>query len=159
MIESIRPTGEVEGIIEHRNGTKEFLSFKNTVLNAGRATLAKSLANQIGDSGFSNYVAYMVFGQGGTSGGSPKYVGAERTSLFSQITGGSKPVIANVDGGQVIFTSVLTFDEFGPGHAPQTIDEMGLRLANNDLYSMVTFPILTKTSSMQITWNWRLTFI
>lgn len=160
MIESqIKTRGDVERIIEYKNGDKEIKWFKNTVLTTGREALAKSLANDIGDS-FSNYVTYMIFGNQGTTGsggGTPKYVPAHRTALFSTPLV-SKSVFSTVDGTQVIFTSVLSFAEFGVTHS-EVIDEMALVLANNDLYSMVTFPRLTKTQEMQITWNWRLNFV
>jgi hypothetical protein len=157
MIELIKIKGDIERVIEYKNGNKEVKYFKNTILTTGRRSLARSLANQIGESGFENYVIAMVFGQGGVSGtDTPKFVGSERTQLYSVVK--SKPVIANVDGTQVIFTSVLSFEEFGPTHL-QPINEAALKLANNDLYSMVTFPQLTKTESMQITWNWRISFI
>jgi len=157
MIESqIKTRGDVERIIEYRNGDKEVKWFRNTILTTGREALAKSLANDIGDS-FTNYVTYMIFGNAGTASGTPKYVESHRTALFSTPLV-SKNVFATTDSTQVIFTSVLSFSEFGTTHS-EVIDEMALVLANNDLYSMVTFPILTKTQEMQITWNWRLNFV
>jgi hypothetical protein len=39
------------------------------------------------------------------------------------------------------------------------LNEMALQMANGDLYSMVSFPDLTKTSEMSIIWNWTLSFI
>jgi len=160
MIESqIKTRGDVERIIEYKNGDKEVKRFRNTILTTGREALAKSLANEIGDS-FTNYVTYMIFGNAGTTGsggGTPKYVEGHRTALFSTPLV-SKGVFATTDSTQVIFTSVLSFSEFGTTHS-EVIDEMALVLANNDLYSMVTFPRLTKTQEMQITWNWRLNFV
>jgi hypothetical protein len=99
----------------------------------------------------------MLFGDGGTSGGTLKYVDTQRTGLFG-ITRASKPVISQIDPNipsQVVFTSVLTFDDAN-GYA---LNEMALQMSNGDLYSMVTFADLNKTSSMQITFNWRLSFV
>ena len=39
------------------------------------------------------------------------------------------------------------------------MNEMALQMANGDLYSMVTFPDLTKTSLMQLTWSWDISFL
>ena len=56
---------------------------------------------------------------------------------------------------QIILTSVLaTGDAVG-----ETLNEMALQMATGDLYSMVTFPDLTKTDQMSIIWNWTLSFI
>jgi len=55
----------------------------------------------------------------------------------------------------VVFTSVLDYDEANGFQ----INEMALQMNNGDLYSMSTFADLNKTSSMQITWNWKLSFV
>ena len=99
----------------------------------------------------------MLFGDGGTSGGTFKTVETQRNGLFG-ITRASKPVISTVDPSiqtQVVFTSVLTFDDAN-GFA---LNEMALQMANGDLYSMVTFADLNKTSNIQVTFNWRLSFV
>jgi hypothetical protein len=99
----------------------------------------------------------MLFGDGGATNGATKYVSSDRNGLFG-ITRASRPVIATVDPNipsQVIFTSVLTFNDAN-GYV---LNEMALQMATGDLYSMVTFPDLTKTSQMQITWSWRLSFV
>lgn len=156
MNESISTTGFVSGTIEYKDGTKKEFSFKNTVLSKGRQALASSLARSFrGEYEF--YISRMIFGNGGTSGGSKKNVNTNRNGLFgSEIA--SKPVLSNVDSvlpNQVIFTSVLRFNEAN-GSA---LNEMALQMANGDLYSMVTFADLNKTSEMQITFNWRLSFV
>ena len=99
----------------------------------------------------------MVFGDGGTQAGAKKYVDTSRNGLFGT-TRASKPVMSSVDSEiptQAMFTSVLKFDEAN-GYA---LNEMGLQMANDDYYSMVTFPDLNKTSEIQITFNWRLSFV
>jgi hypothetical protein len=99
----------------------------------------------------------MLFGDGGTADGSTKFVATSRNGLFG-ITQASKPVVASVDPNipsQVIFTSVIAFSEANGA----VLNEMALQMASGNLYSMVTFPDLTKTAQMQITWNWRLTFV
>jgi len=152
----IRPKGEVEMIIKYRDLPENITSFHNTVLRKGREALASSLANNFGNS-YSFFVNRMLFGDGGTSGGVPKYVDTSRNGLFG-ITRALKPVIVTIDPtlpSQVVFTSVLDYDEANGFQ----INEMALQMNNGDLYSMSTFADLNKTSSMQITWNWKLSFV
>lgn len=154
--EPLQVVGTVERIITHLDGRVERDEIKNTILKLGREALAKSLANSI-SSTYDYYINRMIFGDGGTSGGTLKYVDTQRTGLFG-ITRASKPVISTVDptiSSQVVFTSVLSFDDAN-GYA---LNEMALQMANGDLYSMVTFADLNKTASMQITFNWRLSFV
>lgn len=159
MIEEHDPVtikGVVQMITEFRDGTKETREFPNTILRKGREALARSLANDVGSS-YDYFISRMLFGDGGTSGGTLKSVETQRNGLFG-ITRASKPVISNVDANipsQVIFTSVLTFDDAN-GYA---INEMALQMSNGDLYSMVTFADLNKTEVMQVTFNWRLSFV
>jgi hypothetical protein len=150
----IIPRGEVQIIITDHNSRREVV-VHNAVLKKGRQALAASLANDIGDS-YNFYISRMLFGDGGTTGGVPKYVDAERNGLFG-ITRASKSVASTVDPNntsQVIFTSVLSFNEAN-GHS---LNEMALQMNNGDLYSMTTFADLNKTSSIQITINWRIFF-
>lgn len=156
MNEKVEALGFVSGIIEYKNGDKKDFSFKNTVLSKGRQALASSLANSFNGE-YSFYISRMVFGNGGTSGGSKKYVNTNRNGLFGTEVA-SKPVLSAVDPNlpnQVTFTSVLRFNEAN-GSA---LNEMALKMGSGDLYSMVTFPDLNKTSEMQITFNWRLSFV
>lgn len=154
--EGLKTKGDVQAIIEYKSGEITTIEFPNTVLTTGREALAAGLAHNIGEQ-FNFYITRMLFGDGGTAGGSVKYVNASRNGLFG-VTRASKPVIATVDPNitsQVIFTSVIPFDEAN-GYA---LNEMALKMANNNLYSMVTFPDLTKTSQIQITFNWRISFV
>lgn len=148
--------GDVEIVKEWRNGEKEVCNVRNTILNTGRRALCKSLANIIGE-GYKFYITRMMFGDGGTQSGVKKYVNAGREGLFG-VTRLSKPVIASIDSSmptQVIFTSVITFDEI----VGVTLNEMCLQMADGDLYSMTTFADLNKTEDMQITFNWKLSFV
>jgi len=154
--EPMKPKGVVEAIIEHKDGRKERLEFTNTILTTGKMALANSLANIVDDV-YTFYIMYMIFGTNGVSSEVEKFVPASRTGLFG-VTRVQKPVASQIDPDnptQVIFTSVLTFED-GNGH---DLSEMALVMANGDLYSMVTFPKLHKTDQMQITWNWRLSFV
>jgi hypothetical protein len=152
----LKACGHVQAIIEYESGQKEVIEFPNTVLTKGREALAACLANEI-DTTFNFYVNRMLFGDGGTAAGSTKYVASSRNGLFG-LTQASKPVIASIDPNipsQVVFTSVLTYSEANGA----VLNEMALQMANGDLYSMVTFPDLTKTPQIQITWNWRIFFV
>lgn len=154
--EQVKPTGDVEMIIDYRGGERVIHDFHNTILLTGRRALAKSLANAIGAS-YQFFITRMLFGDGGTSAGVKKFVDVGRNGLFG-VTRLSKPAIANIDNSiptQVILTSVVTFED-AVGVA---LSEMALQMANGDLYSMVTFPDQNKTIDMQITFNWRLNFI
>lgn len=156
--EDLKAVGYVERIIEYRNSPKvERFEHRNTVLRKGRRALALCLANQIGST-FNFFVTRMIFGDGGTTeDGVKKYVNSDRNGLFGT-TRLIKPVLSNIDAAvptQVIFTSVITFDD----PAGMVLNEMALQMSNGDLYSMTTFPDLTKTEEMQITFNWRLNFV
>lgn len=163
-IENQNVEGVVEFLIQHKNGTIERYIKKNTILRKGKEALAAVLANSSislsnGEPSDRNSfnITRMVFGSGGTVNNTPKTVADSRTSLFGT-TVISKPVIAAVDPNvrtEVILTSVATYSD-GNGF---TINEMALEMANGELYSMVTFPDLTKTAQIQITWNWRINFI
>lgn len=154
--EDLACRGDVEALIEFVDGSMKSLAFRNTILRKGREALVLSLANRIGDD-FNFFISRMLFGDGGLVGSSPKSVQTDRNGLFGS-TRVSKPVVANVDpnnGSQLILTSVVSFDE-GNGF---NLNEMALQMNSGDLYSMATFPGVTKTQQMQITWNWRLSFI
>lgn len=155
-LDILQSRGDVDIILDWKDGTRELIDTKNTILLTGRQAMAKSLANIIGD-GYQFYITRMIFGDDGTEDGVKKYVNANRNGLFG-VTRVSKPIISNLDStvpAQVIFTSVIRFDEA----VGVTLNEMALQMASGDLYSMTTFPDLNKTSDMQITFNWRLNFI
>lgn len=155
--ETLNPQGRIEIIVEHKDGRKEVGMVKNAILRKGRLALAKCLANEMEAGGvFSYFVNRMLFGTNGTSEGQTKYVQTDRDGLFGETLIG-KGVIATVDEdqAQVVFTSVLTYNDANGS----TLNEMALRLNNGELYSMATFPDLNKTSSIQITFNWRVSFV
>ena len=154
--DTVKSQGFIKAVIDYKCGKQEILEFPNTILNTGRNALASGLTNTIG-SGFNLYINRMLFGDGGTADGTTKYVSSSRNGLFG-ITQASKPVISSVDPNvpsQAIFTSVVSFADANGA----VLSEMALQLATGDLYSMATFPNLTKTSSMQITWTWRINYI
>lgn len=157
MFSGLKARGDVQAIIEHLSGRVDVIEFPNTVLGDGRKALAASLANKfIGN--YPYYISRMVFGDGGTSNGSPKFISTDRMALYCGTPVVSKPVVATVDpnvASQVILTSILTVND-GNGYS---LNEMALQMSNDQLYSMVTFPDLNKTNQMQITWSWRCSFV
>lgn len=156
MIEDqVKCIGWIDAVIEYKDGRREEMHFPNTVLRKGRQALASALTNSFGD-GFDFYISRMLFGDGGSSAGVTKFVDTNRTGLYG-LTRASKPVISGVDPtmpNKAIFTSVLTFNDANGF----VLSEMALAMNNGDLYSMSTFPDLTKTDQMQITWSWSVNF-
>lgn len=156
MIEDVKSKGVVEIIVEDQAGNKLSHTYHNTVLQKGREALTSSIANDIGDA-YDFYIDYMLFGNGGTTGGVPKLINTNRNGLFCGSPLASKSVVSVIDPSvptQAIFTAVLTFDD--PSFS---VNEMALRMHNGDLYSMATFPDLAKTSSVQISFNWTISFV
>lgn len=156
MKEGLLCRGDVEALIEFSHGEEKKISFRNTILRTGREALAMCLANRIGDD-FDFFISRMIFGDGGLVGSTPKTVPTDRNGLFGTVRA-NKPVVANIDpnnGSQLILTSVVSFDEANGFN----LNEMALRMNTGDLYSMATFPGISKTAEMQITWSWRLSFV
>jgi phage-related tail fiber protein len=155
--DTIRLKGEVELLKTWKNGKEERIIFPNAILQKGREALAASLANEYGTN-YDFFITRMLFGDGGTSAdGQPRHVDSHRNGLFGT-TVVNKPVISTIDpnnASQVVFTSVITYDE-GNGYV---LNEMALQMNTGDLYSMTTFGGVTKSSIMQMTWTWRLSFV
>lgn len=151
-----KPLGGIIATIEYKTKPQEMYRFPNTVLAKGRESLAAFLINQ--NVNKIVYVQNMLFGDGGLDRENiKKTVSDDRNSLFG-ITRVSKPVVAQIDPlarTQAIFTAVISFDEANGN----SLNEMALQLNNGDLFSMATFPDIGKTDQMQITWNWRLSFV
>lgn len=151
MNDNVKTIGNVHVEVYYLDGRREDIRFKNTVLRNGKIALAKQLAHEENDP-YDFYIDKMLFGTNGTNGeNTPKYVEDVRTGLFGS-TLLSKNVISSIDSeapNSVILTAVVTFEE-GNG---ETLNEMALRMANGDIYSMATFPIISKTSNMQLVFN------
>lgn len=148
--------GDVFITIEYDDNRKERCYLRNTLLRKGKIALAKSLANDVSEV-YNFYINRMLFGTNGVSGDTPKYVDDSRSGLFGS-TVLSKTVISSIDSSApttAIFTSVITKDEANG----EELSEMALEMKNGELYSMLTFPVLTKTSQMQLTINWRITLL
>ena len=154
--EEVKQRGDVEIIIDHKDGRQETFWVRNAILQSAKNAHASAVANFVG-ANYQYFVDQMIFGTNGTLSGAPKVVDASRTGLFGA-TLVSKPVMATINPSvlnQAIFTTVIGFDE-GNG---SVINEMALVMKNGSLYSMVTLGGISKSSSIQITFNWRLTYV
>lgn len=152
----LSPKGKIYIKIITGDGICKEIEVNNKILLTGRYAMAKSLANQTnGD--FDFYIARVLFGNGGTVDETPRYIDDSRTGLFgTNIL--TKPVIASINPDlpqQVTFTSTVAFDEV----VGQQINEMALEMANGDLFSMATFGDISKTSTIQLIFNWRLSIL
>jgi len=150
---NIQPRGDVSCEIKYDNGKTENKVLANTILRDGKIALANMLANEE-----TSYINAFLVGTNGVDGsGNARYVDESRTGLFSTplLT---KNVIVSVDtAAPTTFTatSVILSSE-GNG---SDINEIGLRLSNDDLYAMLTFESIAKTSSMTLTFNWKISFL
>lgn len=156
---AIKTTGSVTCNIKYKNGKICTWEFPNTVVLSGRQALAEALTNTLGNGTTSIYIQSMTFGTNGVdSGGVPKIVAPDQNSLFGASPVATKPVSSSTDNGlptQAIFSSTLLYDD-AVGSA---LSCMGLIMANGNYYSIVSFPVLSKTSSMEINFVWRINFI
>lgn len=154
--EVIKQYGEVDVTIDHLDGRREEFTVRNAILTTAKNAHANALCNNIGQT-YQFYVSNMIFGTNGTLSGAPKVVEASRNGLFGA-TLVNKSVMSTVNPqtlNQAIFTAVIGFDE-GNGNV---INEMALVMKNGELYSMVTLGGITKSSTIQITFNWRITYV
>lgn len=154
--EVIQQRGDVDVTLDYTDGKQEKFTIRNAILSTAKQAQANALCNNIGES-FEFYISNMIFGTNGTLSGAPKVVDASRNGLFGStlvsklVTSTVNPQVLN----QAIFTAVIGFDE-GNGNI---INELALMMKTGDLYSMVTFGGISKDSTIQITFNWRLSFI
>src|SRR5882672_4269207 len=156
MNDIIMPEGTIDLVIKWDDGRIEHRQMRNRILRSGRILMAQALANQFG-AAFQFFVTGISFGSGGTTGVAPRYIDDTRTGLFGP-TITTKSVISSIDPTtptKATFTSVLTFDEA----VGSTINEMALKLASGDYYSMVTMGDLNKSASVQLTINWTVNFV
>jgi hypothetical protein len=162
----VQSVGYGDIIVENKNGDKKIYQFKNAILKTGREAIVKSLthtlqacsnANNGFEYAFPFFIKNMLFGNGGEVGGVPRVVNQNQSGLYG-VTVASKAVNSLINPNnstQAIFTSVLTFND-GNGY---TINEIGLQMGSNDLYSLSTFSGIAKTSQIQITFNWNINIL
>ena len=155
--DELKAVGSIDVSLEYKNGKKVKMATSNTILTIGRTMVVNLL---IGDTGSypSYFINRMTFGDNGLDGGSaPKIVTPNRTGLFGPVVATKSAVsTANPDNlTQAIFTSVLAYGDANGS----MLSEMALLFNTGDYYSMVTFPGISKTSDMQITFNWAISLI
>lgn len=167
--ELVKAKGSIKIDIEYNNGKKFTQLCDNVVLISGREALAKSLTNTLGTCPAATtnsigelvpalYINAMIFGNQGVDGTlTPKVVSPARTTLYGPAIA-SKPVNSYVDGTvttNAVFVATLLYGD-AVGY---NVNEMALQLSDNTLYSMVTYPNLSKTADMQVTFTWTLSFV
>src|SRR6185437_416730 len=106
--EFIKQRGEVEVVIDHRDGRRERFVVKNAILMTAKNAQANALCNNIGQT-YQFYIANMIFGTNGPLNGAPKVVSASQNGLFGP-TLVSKQVMSTVNPqmlNQTIFTAVI----------------------------------------------------
>lgn len=129
------------------------ISKSNTVVNKGKEVLAKAMANQF--SSYSFYINKMVFGTGGEDGTVPKTIDVNREDIYNPVL----EISVNpewVIGYKTRFkcTGIISTTECNG----MRINEAGLRTAEEELFSMVTFSGLTKNNELKFTLNWTIVF-
>lgn len=154
--ESIKIKGFFRIIVTDLKKNENKLYHENTILLSGKNLMARSLAGEIDDQ--LDYIRSIEFGIGGLKNDStPKKVKPEMTSLF--LSSGTEVLVgrswSNSYPTQATFTGTLN-TETANG---LDINEAALKTARGDLFSMVTFPSLTKTSNLQITSHWDIVFL
>jgi hypothetical protein len=137
-------------------GEQTIISRSNTVLNGGKSALAACLANAI-DTVFSFYITTLLVGTNGVSGSTPKTIDPSRTGLFGA-TLLSKPVSVSIDSVNTNLLHITAVLSSSDGNG-SSLSEIALQMANGDLFSMFTFPVITKTSAIQITIVWDLELV
>ena len=155
MQDTIKPKGEIEITVKNVDtGETVTVQRSNTVLNNGRAVLARAITQDF--SAYDFYIDSMVFGTGGEDGAVPKVVDPGRSSLYNQVL--SISVNKSWDENyptRGTFTGTISSVQ-GNNF---TLNEAGLVTSTGDLFSMATFSGLGKTSQLQFTLNWNIVFI
>jgi hypothetical protein len=154
MGDLIKTKGFIQAKIKYKNtGKTEIFKFNNQVLINGRIFLANSLL----ESNKKLWIANMLFGDGGSTKDGPKEVTAMQDRL-NGVVRLRKPVVAQIDPEiptQVIFSIIIGEEECNGC----VLNEMGLELNNESLFSLSTFSDLNKTDQMEIQWLWQIVFI
>jgi len=154
MNELLVPKGYIQARIKYKNDKIEILRFKNQVLNNGKSFLARCLLEE---NKSTVHVANMLFGDGGTVNGNPKEVSPSAQHL-NGVTRIKKSVVSQIDPEspmQAIFTVIIGEEEGNDF----TMNEMGLELSDESLFSLSTFADFNKTDQMEITWSWSIAFM
>jgi len=154
MQDKILVRGHIIGKIRYLNGSVEHFDFPNTVLNCAKVRMADFLINE---SPKPIHITHVLFGDGAFEAGEKKEPSPTRTSLFG-IVRANKKVVRQVDPEiptQLIFSITLE-NEDANGHV---LNEMALQMNDGELFSISTFPNLTKTDDFAVDWLWIVNFV
>ncbi len=156
MLDVVKAEGNVEIIIDHKDGRREFVRFKNKILRSGRIAMAAMLSNDTTINSSDIFLSQIAFGSGGTIGSSPKTISDSQNGLNGP-TIATKSVITSIDSDNPTLLHIVSVLSYTEGNG--IINEMGLQMHSGDFYSMSTFGNIEKTSSMQFTINWSINFV
>ena len=112
-----------------------------------------AMANQFASYNF--YISKMVFGTGGEDGTIPKTIDINREDIYNSVL--EVPVSPEWNIGyktRFKCTGVISTTDCNS----MRINEAGLKTEEGELFSMVTFSGLTKSSELKFTLNWTIVF-
>lgn len=142
--EKTGPVGEVFIVIKDKDGTViREIHEKNLIVNLGRTALAE----QLGAERTNRFISQIRFGTNGTP---PATTDTSISNAFSKSIG----TPSYPSAGIVDFPFSLGLSE-GNG---LEIREIGLFMANGNLFSRRVLSLISKTSDFSITGTWRITF-
>jgi len=154
MRDLVESKGFIKAKITHKDtGKTELIQFNNTILDGGKAFLAKCLLEEYPKL----HIKHMLFGDGGTVDGEPREVSPMQDKL-NGVTRVKKTVVATIDSEmptQLIFSVIIGENE--GNNFP--LNEMALELSDGTLFNLATFSDLNKTDQMEISWSWFVCFV
>jgi len=154
MQDKILVRGHIIRKIRYLDGSVESFEFPNTLLNSAKVRMADFLINE---NPKPIYITHILFGDGVFEAGQKKEPNPTQTSLLG-IVRASKKVVKQVDPEiptQLVF-SVTLENEDANGHV---LNEMALQMNDGELFSISTFPNLTKAEDFAVDWLWVVDFI
>jgi hypothetical protein len=152
LAERARTTGQIELVV--RRGDVEVLriAVKNTIVYGGRTALLLLLQQALGGpAAMGGTPGHLVPGTNGT----PPTVGD--LALGAPLGGSDQIALTapnlsvNGPSGEIVVTGTLSTTQ-GNG---STLREVGLVLANGDLFARQVHPAVSKTALLTVTYTWR----
>lgn len=144
--------GQIELVIRHENGFVRRIAVRNTITYVGRAAILQLLRQALGGaSAMGGSPGHLVPGTNGT----PPTVGdiAMGAGLgpSDQIALTDSNLTVSQPTGEIIVSGTLTTAQ---GNS-STLREVGLTLANGDLFARQVHPAVPKTNLLSVTYTWR----
>lgn len=147
-----RAVGQIELWVHQGPELVQHLAVRNTIVYAGRTALLQLLRQALGGAA----------AMGGSPGklapgtnGTPPTVGdlalVAPLGLSDQISLSDSNLSVNAPAGELVVTGTLSTSQ-GNG---SSLREVGLVLANGDLFARQVHPLVSKTSLLTVTYTWR----